>query len=158
MSYTKTNWQRGDIITAEKLNHAEQGIYDATEAAASGGGADIVFQAVQGNTESFEFTIVNGSMADIVAKLAEGEIPSAELYMKDSGRYLQLPLESFVTDTDEDDSILGVVFYFTYNKVMNLTTYVRIDTYAAEIIVGADGTIDSGYIDDTSCSLALYTP
>lgn len=28
MSYTKTNWQTGDTITAEKLNHAEQGIYD----------------------------------------------------------------------------------------------------------------------------------
>ncbi len=28
MSYSKTNWQTGDTITAEKLNHAEQGIYD----------------------------------------------------------------------------------------------------------------------------------
>lgn len=28
MSYEKTNWQTGDTITAEKLNHAEQGIYD----------------------------------------------------------------------------------------------------------------------------------
>ncbi len=28
MSYTKTNWQTGDLITAELLNHAEQGIYD----------------------------------------------------------------------------------------------------------------------------------
>lgn len=28
MSYTKTNWQTGDLITAELLNHSEQGIYD----------------------------------------------------------------------------------------------------------------------------------
>lgn len=30
MAYTKTNWQTGDTITAEKLNHAEQGIADAS--------------------------------------------------------------------------------------------------------------------------------
>lgn len=26
MAYTPTNWQDGDIITADKLNHLEQGI------------------------------------------------------------------------------------------------------------------------------------
>lgn len=30
MGYTKTNWQSGDVITAEKLNHAEQGIADGS--------------------------------------------------------------------------------------------------------------------------------
>lgn len=30
MAYTPTNWQTGDVITAQKLNHAEQGIYDAS--------------------------------------------------------------------------------------------------------------------------------
>lgn len=29
MAYEKTNWQTGDTVTAEKLNHAEQGIADA---------------------------------------------------------------------------------------------------------------------------------
>lgn len=29
MAYTPTNWQTGDIITAEKLNKAERGIADA---------------------------------------------------------------------------------------------------------------------------------
>lgn len=28
MAYEKTNWQTGDTVTAEKLNHAEQGIAD----------------------------------------------------------------------------------------------------------------------------------
>ena len=28
MSYVKTTWQTGDTVTAEKLNHAEQGIAD----------------------------------------------------------------------------------------------------------------------------------
>lgn len=30
MSYTPTNWQTGDVITAEKLNHAEEGIATAS--------------------------------------------------------------------------------------------------------------------------------
>ena len=29
MSYTPTNWKRGDVITAEKLNNMEQGIRNA---------------------------------------------------------------------------------------------------------------------------------
>ena len=34
MSYTKTTWATGDVITAEKLNNIEDGvaaIYEATE-------------------------------------------------------------------------------------------------------------------------------
>lgn len=31
MSYTPTNWQTGDVITAEKLNNMEAGIGDLDE-------------------------------------------------------------------------------------------------------------------------------
>ena len=31
MSYTPTNWQTGDTITAEKLNHIEQGLFEAVD-------------------------------------------------------------------------------------------------------------------------------
>ena len=31
MSYVKTTWQTGDIVTADKLNKMEQGIHDASE-------------------------------------------------------------------------------------------------------------------------------
>ena len=37
MSYEKTNWQKGDVITAEKLNKIENGIESATDSSASGG-------------------------------------------------------------------------------------------------------------------------
>lgn len=40
MTYTKTNWQTGDVISAEKLNHAEQGIYDASPVVITGGAWD----------------------------------------------------------------------------------------------------------------------
>lgn len=41
MAYVKTNWQTGDVITANKLNNMETGIYDATEAAAAAFAPDI---------------------------------------------------------------------------------------------------------------------
>ena len=36
MAYTKTTWETGDTITAELLNHAEQGIYDASPVVITG--------------------------------------------------------------------------------------------------------------------------
>lgn len=41
MSYDKQNWQTGDVITANKLNHIEDGI-----AGAGGGGGVLVVSAV----------------------------------------------------------------------------------------------------------------
>lgn len=35
MAYQKTSWLSGDVITAEKMNKIEDGIYQAQEAAAS---------------------------------------------------------------------------------------------------------------------------
>ena len=45
MSYTPTEWKTGDVITAERLNKAEQGIKDAHDAAdtSSGGGSNIFY-------------------------------------------------------------------------------------------------------------------
>ena len=37
MSYTKNSWSTGDTITAAKLNHLEQGVYDTDAAAAAAG-------------------------------------------------------------------------------------------------------------------------
>lgn len=36
MAYTKQNWECGDLITADKMNHIEEGIEDAS----SGGGTE----------------------------------------------------------------------------------------------------------------------
>ena len=38
MAYTKQNWECGDLITADKMNHIEDGIEDAS----SGGSEQIV--------------------------------------------------------------------------------------------------------------------
>lgn len=41
MSYVKTNWKTGDVVTSNKLNNMETGIYDANEASASAFAPDI---------------------------------------------------------------------------------------------------------------------
>ena len=38
MSYTKTNWRDGDVITAAKMNKIENGIESANSGSGSGGG------------------------------------------------------------------------------------------------------------------------
>ena len=50
MIYTKNSWSTGDTITAAKLNHLEQGVYDASEGA--GGTVRVPFEITvdgQGN-------------------------------------------------------------------------------------------------------------
>ena len=43
MSYTKTTWKTGDVITAEKLNKIEDQVAANEEAISSAGGDDSVF-------------------------------------------------------------------------------------------------------------------
>lgn len=49
MSYDKQTWQRGDVITANKLNHMEDGI-------ATGGGVLVVNRIVDGQTTRLDHT------------------------------------------------------------------------------------------------------
>lgn len=64
MSYTPINWQTGDVITATKLNHMEDGI--------SGGGlivnADIETTALNKTWQEIYDTIASGNMAVIVTE------------------------------------------------------------------------------------------
>ena len=56
MSYEKTNWQKGDVITAEKLNKIENGIESATDSSASGGATPplVVPYTYNGSSELYE--------------------------------------------------------------------------------------------------------
>lgn len=53
MDYTKTNWQNGDIITAEKLNHIEDGIANNSENACKCNGPTIVVHTVDPVTAKY---------------------------------------------------------------------------------------------------------
>lgn len=48
MSYTKNSWSTGDTITAAKLNHLEQGVYDTDAAAVAAGPLLVPFTVTVG--------------------------------------------------------------------------------------------------------------
>lgn len=79
--YTPKNWQCGETITAEDLNHMEQGIAEASE----GGGCDCGYECTETSTLLTEETV---TLADITGQgtigmgaLAYSEIISSE-YLK----------------------------------------------------------------------------
>ena len=53
MAYTPTVWETGDVITAEKLNKAEQGIAVASSATAS---SLLLTETVEGNVHTLSET------------------------------------------------------------------------------------------------------
>jgi len=71
MAYTKQNWECGDLITADKMNHIEDGI----EEASSGGGALVVTMTPRNATAEecsdgghvYEFSHSWQQMHDVIA-------------------------------------------------------------------------------------------
>ena len=55
MSYTPTNWDNGDIITAAKLNKIEQGISEASSSSDGGGGL-VVTEAIENFVSTLDKT------------------------------------------------------------------------------------------------------
>lgn len=89
MAYTPTVWATGDVITAEKLNKAENGI-----AAAASGGALILSMTWDGNV-----CTLDGSYDDIVAAKASLIICQGD-YVDDDGTLERYYLTgAFVAET-----------------------------------------------------------
>ncbi|MCR4870337.1 MAG: hypothetical protein K5859_03445 [Atopobiaceae bacterium] len=79
MPYTQNTWAVGDTITAAKLNNIETGI---TEAAQSGGGGwDAIIRLTHAENSGYDTaenitpSIVEGTYADLVAKMQDGGCP-----------------------------------------------------------------------------------
>ena len=77
MSYTPHEWQNNEFITAEKLNHIEEGIAEG----GGGGGWDAVIRLTHANNSNGDNptdltpSIVSGSFADLYAKRNNGKYP-----------------------------------------------------------------------------------
>lgn len=88
MAYTKQNWQCGDVVTDEKMNHIEQGIADAHECCESGGdgGAIFIHHAGSGACHGTDYNLIDISYQEIVDGLADGK---TFWYVDSSGAYSQ---------------------------------------------------------------------
>lgn len=61
MSYTPTEWKKGDIVTSEKLNKLETGVADA----GGGGGGALICEDTSGTLNKTAGEIVEAIMAGI---------------------------------------------------------------------------------------------
>lgn len=100
MAYTKQTWNTGDTITAQKLNHMEDGI------ASSGGvGYDITFNETTNRTNII-FTADGASFEE----LSNGDEKKAVLIINaNSEGFEYYPSVSFNTDLEEE-----IAFTFAY--------------------------------------------
>lgn len=73
MTYEKTNWQTGDIITAEKLNKLENGV-------SNGGGIELVTA-----TKEDDLITLNASWNDVYNAITSGKIVAYIETYTDSG-------------------------------------------------------------------------
>lgn len=101
MSYIPTEWQTGDIVTAEKLNKLEEGV------ASGGGGGGGLLEVV--NPASGVYTLGGMSYNDVRALLLQGIIPIAH-YTEDDHVFAEFS----VFYNTKEDGIYGVYFESTF--------------------------------------------
>lgn len=78
MAYKKKTWECGETITADALNHMEDGIAEASQ-----GGGRIVHVVGMGSCEGTPYAEVDISYSDVVEIIADGtplwiDVPSGE--------------------------------------------------------------------------------
>ena len=114
MSYTKQTWANGDTITAEKLNHMEDGI--AASGGGGGGGAALIVNAsvsLDAETMSFVVDTIDKTYADVTNAYSSGGIVIANVTLL--GRVQQIPL----TTIDEPNNL--VRFYLAAPNIDGAT-------------------------------------
>ena len=126
MSYTKQTWQTGDVITAEKLNHMEDGI-----------GSDEVGNFLIKFTPTSPITgTIDKTYSEIIAAIQNGQIPIINTFISDEYGG-SLPFDGVRGDTIE----FRTTGYEQENN--NLTVSI---TY---VYINSDDTINSGEFDYT---------
>ena len=105
MSYTKQTWTNGDLITASKLNHIEDGISDA------GAGFDVVIKIDKmpwdENLTDSDLHLVKGSYSACVAKITAVQPITACVFAIDGGEELSTSCVFVFVSPNND------VVYFT---------------------------------------------
>lgn len=114
MSYTKNSWSTGDTITATKLNHLEQGVYDASEGA--GGTVRVPFTVSvdeQGHLTATTTAEIGAVMAAVTAGkqvVADVTSPSGVVYHASLTAHNSTHL-IFDVITQEDMDVMTATLY-----------------------------------------------
>lgn len=114
MSYTKNSWSTGDTITAEKLNHLEQGVYDASEGA--GGTVRVPFTVEvdeQGHLTATTTAEIGAVMTAVTAGkqvVADVTSPSGVIYHASLTAHNSTHL-TFDVITQEDTDVMVATLY-----------------------------------------------
>lgn len=141
MSYTKTNWQTGDVVSAEKLNHAENGIELGCT-----NGFDAVIKSVYDEASDENISeFIFGSYDDLKTKIENKLCPNICVKYAGSSGAPQSYNNSYLYDYQFEGENVYIFFYAllasdigmvsgsTYLAGKKLNVYIKPD----EISIGA---------------------
>lgn len=140
MSYTPTNWQTGDTITAEKLNKMEQGI--------AGAGGCLVVNAMFNKTKTEEigyefFFDCDKPMSEISAAYLAGQNIRVLLYSEwaknDSEEYVHLDTARFCK---------GLDVWTTYSNSADML--ILVDEYSSQCFLSSATGITTAQVEAQS--------
>lgn len=109
MEYTKTNWQTGDVITAEKLNNLEGGVDEALKNSGSGGGKTPLEVTVTTSESGEKKTVTfDKTASEVFAAVAAGKSVKATTVLSAGGTTITvtyaIPVEAFRCEVAGDTS------------------------------------------------------
>ena len=144
MSYVKNSWQSGDIITATKLNHMEDGIYAANEGGDTPGAGCFVFDLnlgvddhnniiIDSVSKTLSEIISAGETQPVYARLMFADWPDMsniyvqchvrnsgvlihEEFYADDNRYFILA-DGTIDDTDTWDAIISEAYISFFDSI-----------------------------------------
>lgn len=118
MSYEKQTWVTGDVVTADKLNHMEDGISNSGGGGTGGGDMFVVYVTatpiVDGNGYTFA---TETAYADVLAALEAGKVVIYwATFDNDEDEYVNLEMSWLVGYSKSGDTI-----FLELGNGMNLT-------------------------------------
>ena len=115
MSYEKKTWTNGEVITAEKLNHIEDGIANANDGSSGSSNQNGTFY-IRYNDE--DTTYIVNDYEEIASKLREDIIPVIAISQNGDVMTLYNIVNNF--PNDEEYAILTFTYSGNFNMVVTL--------------------------------------
>lgn len=137
MSYTKTTWASGDVVSSEKLNHIEQGVYDASN------GTLIINVTPDAEANDGSCT-ADKTLAEILDAYNNGKLPITVFYTNPTAPLILTP------KVIAEMTGVGASAIFNITMFGELNGEYVIETYAVTFVnTGSDDTVAFGHVIKT---------